>query len=252
VKVRLIIVENLTLTVHTHECLSLVIDLETLALEAQALSHHEAIPLVGLELLEVLVDVEQIGLAVPIKREGVSVVLEDGGECLNLVGQAYLHLLIIRFVLHPRLDPDDDPLELDPVNDFHMVVDGVRPDPLYRGEVRAGVHLTREEARQDGVLAHVLVVVGQLDGSRVSRDFCEFLDGTHQWDANGSLFKSGVMPVLLEVEEDLVPLLVLVTELWTGMYHLALILNKEFLVNEWDQGGGIQWQCAAVQVYFES
>ena len=35
------------------------------------------------------------------------------------------------------------------------------------------------------------------------------------------------------------------------MYHLALILNKEFLVNEWDQAGGLPWQCAAVQVYVE-
>jgi hypothetical protein len=76
-------------------------------------------------------------------------------------------------------------------------------------------------------------------------------DGADQWDSSGGLFKSGVIPVLLEVEVDLVPLHVLFTEFWAGMYHLALILNKEFLVNEWDQVGGLPRECAVIQVNVE-
>ena len=66
VQVRLIVVENLTHAVHTHKSLGVVIDLETLVLQAEALSRHEPLPLVGLELLEVLVNVEHIGVNVPI------------------------------------------------------------------------------------------------------------------------------------------------------------------------------------------
>lgn len=263
-QVCLVVVGNLTHTVHAHEGLGLVIYFETVVLQADALSCHERPPLVSLQLLKVLVDLEHIGVNVSIKGESVSIVLEHCGESLNLVGQAYVNFLywvlgklvhvlfelLIGFVLHARRNFDEDPLELDPIDDFDIVFDSICPDPLDRREVWAGLNHTGEEAGQEGVFADVLVIVGQLESSQVSLQVCKLLDGAHQWDHSSSLFKFGIIPVLLEVKVDLVPSLVLFSECLPSK-HSTLIVNKPFLVNEGDQAGSLPGECAAIQVDVE-
>ncbi len=53
------------------------------------------------------------------------------------------------------------------------------PIHLIEGKVWAGLNHTRQDAWQERVLAHILVVVGQLESGQVSLEVSKLFDGAN-------------------------------------------------------------------------
>lgn len=181
--------------IDAHECLGSVIYLKAILLKLELLSCDKIIPLIDVKLLSVLVHLKNIGVYISIQRVCVLIILEHSWEGFDLVWQPDVHLLLsisrellnellklfIRLVLHASRYSDEDPLEFNLVDDLGVVVNRVGSDPLDGREVWARLEDPWEQLREEGVLAHILIVVSQLDCDKVARKAIEGFEMTDEW-----------------------------------------------------------------------
>lgn len=138
------IVSNALKSVDADKNLGTFINHEAILLQINFLPCDKLLPLVEILLLRILMYPVDICVNISIEGEGILIILEYEWERLYLVRQTNVHLLIaalsqlfdevfkpvIRLVLHARGYLDEYSFEFDFVDDFGVVGDCIRADPL--------------------------------------------------------------------------------------------------------------------------